>query len=87
MATSIPLSKPMQKFVAEQAAARGLKDDKAFVNQLLKEEQLRIAKQYLIERLEEGSASGYHEVTEERWEESRKRLKAQFQAKKRAKAK
>ncbi|MBL8823537.1 MAG: hypothetical protein JNJ77_13190 [Planctomycetia bacterium] len=87
MAGTISLSKPMQQFVAEQTAARGLKDDKAYFKQLLKEEQVRVGRQRLLELLDEGRASGYHEVTEETWQELKEKVKERFAARRKAKAK
>jgi len=88
MQGTISLTKPLQKWVVEQAAARGLKDGKAFVHQLLLEEKKRQAVQALIQSLEEAEASGYHEVTEELWEARKKRVAAHFHgAKRKSKAK
>ena len=80
MPSMISLTKPMEKWVAEQAAVRGLKNADAYMQQLVREEQKRQAVQFLIEKLDEAKASGYHEVTEHRWEESKKRVVAHFKA-------
>ena len=87
MPATVSLTKPMEKWAAEQAAARGLKNANAFVQQLVREEQKRQAVQFLIKKLDEAKASGYHEVTEQRWEESKKRVVAHFKAKPRKKVK
>lgn len=88
MQGNISLTKPLQKWVVEQAAARGLKDGNAFVHQLLKEERKRQAVQLLIKNLEAAEASGFVKVTEEFWEERKKRVLARVKAaKKQVKAK
>ena len=82
MPSTVSLTKPMEKWVAEQAAANGLKNTDAYLQQLVREEQKRQAVQLLIEKLDEAKASGYHEVTNEMWKERKKRVIASFRAKK-----
>lgn len=86
MAGAISLSKPMKQFVVEQTAARGLKDATAYFKQLLKEEQLRVGRQRLLQLLDEGRASGYQEVTEEMWQELTEQVKERFATRRKAKA-
>lgn len=81
---SITLAEPLEKWVMEQAQAQGLKDADAYVSQLVREEQRRHAKKILLQKLEEGRASGYVEMTEERWDEAKQRVKAHFEAKRTA---
>jgi hypothetical protein len=81
MPSTVSLTKPLEKWVTEQAAVRGLKSADAYVQQLLLEEQKRQAVQFLIKKLEEADASGYQEVTDQRWEESKKRVRAHFNTK------
>jgi hypothetical protein len=83
MTNSISLSKPMRKFVADQAAERGLKNENAYVTQLLKEEQLRIARQRLLEKLDEGRASGIEDLTDDFWADCEKKVLEHFSNKKR----
>ncbi len=88
MLGAISLKKPLQKWVVEQAAARGLKDGNAFVQQVLLEEKKRQAVTRLIQKLEEAEASGSEEWTEHSLEESRQRLRSRLAAnKKRTKVK
>lgn len=79
---SITLAEPLEKWVREQAEAQGLKDADAYVSQLVREEQRRHAKKVLLQKLEEGRASGYVEVTDQLWEECKQHVIANFQAKK-----
>ncbi len=85
MPSTVNLTKPMEKWLAEQAVARGLKNADTYVQQLVREEQKRQALQFLIGKLDEAKASGYHDVTEARWQESKKRVAAHFKAKARKK--
>jgi Arc/MetJ family transcription regulator len=82
MAGTFTLSKPMQKFIADQVQARGLKDEKAFVTQLLKEEQLRIGRQQLLAKLDEGRASGVQDLTDDFWVECEAKVVEHFARKK-----
>jgi Arc/MetJ-type ribon-helix-helix transcriptional regulator len=84
---SITLAEPLEKWVREQAEAQGLKDADAYVSHLVREDQRRHAKKVLLQKLEEGRASGYVEMTDERWDEAKQRVKAHFEAKKTAQAK
>lgn len=81
MQKNIKLTKPLEKWVLEQAEAKGLKNADAYLCQLVREEQRRHAKQYLLQKLEEGRASGYVEVTDQLWEECKQKVIANFQAK------
>jgi len=71
MSSTVSLTKPLEKWVTEQAAARGLKNAAAYVQQLVREEQKRQAVQLLVKKLEEADASGFQEVTEESWRKSK----------------
>ena len=76
MAGTISLSKPMLQFVTEQAAARGLKDGSAFVQQVLREEKKRQAVAELVKKLRHAEQSGFETWTADSLNESRQRLKA-----------
>lgn len=80
MSASITLSKPMQQFVAEQTAARGLKSESEFVDQLLKEERKRMEVQKLVKKLKESEESGFRLVNDEYWENLKKRVDKKFRA-------
>lgn len=82
MSASITLSKPMQQFVAEQVAARGLKSDSDFVDQVLKAERKRLEVQKLVKKLEESVASGFLPVNDEYWEKLKQRVAKKFRARK-----
>jgi Arc/MetJ-type ribon-helix-helix transcriptional regulator len=75
---TINLTKPMRAWVAEQAEARGFKNEQAYVHQLIKEDKKRQALEQLKQDLKEADDSGTVELTGEMWQKSIERVKARF---------
>jgi hypothetical protein len=77
---TINLTKPMREWVAEQAEARGFKDEQAFLQQLIKEEKKRLAVDKLVKKLETAEASGFVEWTKDSLRQAKERLRNNLHA-------
>lgn len=84
---TLNLDKLLQKWVAKQAASLGYKNEEAYIAQVLREEKKRQVAAKLMKDMEDADASGFVEASEEMWQDSIKKVKARYQARKNSKVK
>ena len=78
---TLKISKRLQDWVQTQAETQGLQNSDAYITQLIREEQKRLAVSRLVETLDEAEQSGPAvEINLVRWKEREARLFSKLNA-------